>query len=204
MDRVNSTLCALMLSLAADAAGAGGWGTATYRTALLSAAAPTADTARFVPLDGFRAAPAPGATIGLAAAAAAHPELALLSAALNTAAARSLLAVDAPRTLLAPTDAAFAAALSAPQAAAVQRDPALLLALLRAHLMEGRLTAKELAERDQVTTLDGQVRAVDRRHGMHLGGGRVILADVAAGGGVIHLMDDVLSFPRPETSPFSR
>jgi uncharacterized surface protein with fasciclin (FAS1) repeats len=192
MPRTGPCLAALIFGLSVGMAAADDRASAAYRTTLLNAAAPGPVGGRFLPLGGWAAAP--GTDAGLPAAAAARPELGVLAAALDTPVARALLAGDDPLTLLAPTDAAFAA-LPAPRLEALRSDPALLAGLLRAHLVAGHLTARELAGRAGVTTLDGRVLRVERRVGMRLGGGRVILADVAASGGVIHLVDCVLTLP---------
>lgn len=200
MSHIGLRLFALLLGLLVCSAGFGGWGAPAYRTTLLTAAAPGPGSARFVLLDGYRAS-APPAGTGLRASVAAHSELGVLAAALDSAVAGGLLTENAPVTLLAPTDSAFAA-LPAPQRNALLSDPARLAGLLRAHLVEGRLTARELAGRNLVTTLDGRMLDVDRREGMRVGGGRVILADIAAGSALIHLVDCVLTQPCGDSSAF--
>lgn len=193
----------LVLALAAGAAAAGGWGDAGYRTTLLSDGNPRGVSGRYLPLDGWTSAPEGGASGGLREAAAQRPELSLVAAALARADARDLLPEETPHTLFAPVDAALAGLAHGGHG---ERELGAVASarLLAAHLVSGRVTARELAARDQIATLDGRTRALDPRGGMHLGEARVILADIPAGIHLIHLLDRPLVFQGPAvTSAFS-
>lgn len=96
-----------------------------------------------------------------------------------------------PYTVFAPTDEAFA------RLPAARRDPLLadkagLEAVLKNHIIEGRVTAED-ARRDAngVGFLDGQPITVDTTGGVRVNGALVVKADIMASNGVIHAIDQV-------------
>ena len=95
-------------------------------------------------------------------------------------------------TVFAPTDAAFA---KVPQSTldALAADPEKLRAVLTYHVTKGRRTAKTVARRKSIKTLNGKRVPVSvRGKTVRVGGARVIKANVAASNGVIHVIDEVL------------
>lgn len=99
-----------------------------------------------------------------------------------------------PFTVFAPTDAAFAAlpegtveSLLKPE----NRDQ--LVAILTYHVVAGRVTAKDVVKLDEATTVNGQtvdINVVDG--GVKINEASVVIADVAASNGVIHVIDAVI------------
>lgn len=129
----------------------------------------------------------------------------LLTAA-KAAGLATVLAGDGPFTVFAPTDDAFAA-LPGGAIEALVRDPARLRAILTHHVVAGRLPASAVVGRTSVDTVAGTTLRVDARDaggaGVFVGGARVVVADVAASNGVIHVIDRVL-LPPAATSETGR
>jgi uncharacterized surface protein with fasciclin (FAS1) repeats len=97
-----------------------------------------------------------------------------------------------PYTVFAPTDAAFD---KVPKAtlSRLGRDKAALRAVLRLHVVNGRLTAAKVTKRRSVKTLNGQRLPIRVRGGkVFVGGARVVTPDVTASNGVIHAINKVL------------
>jgi len=104
------------------------------------------------------------------------------------------LAAEGPYTLVAPYDKAFTD-LPPDTLAALERpeNADKLIAILKLHVLPGRLTVKELAPLDRVETLNGQAITVQAAPGrMALGGAKVLEANVPASNGVIHVIDKVI------------
>ena len=116
-----------------------------------------------------------------------------LTAALRTADLLSTLEGAGPYTVFAPTDAAFA---KVPKATlqALAKDKAKLRAVLLYHVAQGKITAAKVVKLHSVKTLNGQALKVRvTSHGtVTVGGARVIMADIRASNGVIHVIDKVL------------
>ena len=103
------------------------------------------------------------------------------------------LQTKGPFTVFAPTDAAFA---KVPKATlqALAKDKAKLRAVLLYHVAQGKITAAKVVKLHSVKTLNGQALKVRvTSHGtVTVGGARVIMADIRASNGVIHVIDKVL------------
>ena len=103
------------------------------------------------------------------------------------------LSGNAQLTVFAPTDEAFA---KVPQSTldALAADPEALRAVLTYHVAKGRLTAKTVARRKSIKTLNGKRVSVRvRGKTVRVGGARVVKANIAASNGVIHVIDRVLN-----------
>lgn len=100
---------------------------------------------------------------------------------------------DGPFTVFAPVDEAFTA-LPAATLDAVFADPDLLTAVLTYHVVAGEaLTAADLTEGRELTTLQGQTLVIGREGDqVTVNGTPVVVADVAATNGVIHVIGEVL------------
>lgn len=85
--------------------------------------------------------------------------LATLATAVDAAGLRDALAGDAPLTLFAPTDAAFAT-LPPGSVDALLANPAALADLLRAHIVDGGIGSAELTNQRPLTTQQGVVLTV--------------------------------------------
>ncbi len=110
-------------------------------------------------------------------------EFGTLLTAVKAAGLTGLLEGEGPYTLFAPTDAAFE---KLPKGALQEllADKAKLIALLKYHVVPGRLSAVEILESRELSTAAGQkLPTADLS---------VIRADVRARNGVIHVVDSVL------------
>ena len=99
-------------------------------------------------------------------------------------------------TVFAPTNKAFA---RVPKATldALAKDPAQLRAVLTYHVAKGRLPAAKVVRRTRIATVNGAAIRVRVREGRVFlnGSTRVTKTDIAAGNGVIHVIDRVLLPP---------
>jgi uncharacterized surface protein with fasciclin (FAS1) repeats len=95
-------------------------------------------------------------------------------------------------TFFAPTDTAFTS-LDEAQLEQLIANPGQLAGVLRGHIVSGRLTAADLADRSTVETLAGtSLRVSVTGDTVTVGGSRVVQADIAATNGVIHVINSVL------------
>jgi uncharacterized surface protein with fasciclin (FAS1) repeats len=90
---------------------------------------------------------------------------------------------DGPFTVFAPSDAAFA---NLPEGTldALIADKEKLVAVLTYHVVPERLTAADLLQRREFTTVQGQKLTIDKLN--------VATADIDASNGIIHVIDAVL------------
>ena len=134
-----------------------------------------------------------GTTIMLQATDEINPEFTTLFAAAQAASLTGPLMDQAMSlTVFAPTDAAFAA-LPEGTVEMLLADPALLGRILQYHVVPSAMLSSEIVSGD-ATTLEGSTVAVvvDEEGGVTVNGANVILANVKATNGVIHVIDTVL------------
>ncbi|HTZ05094.1 MAG TPA: fasciclin domain-containing protein [Gaiellaceae bacterium] len=111
------------------------------------------------------------------------------------------LSTGGPFTVFAPTDAAFA---KVPKATldALAANPALLKSVLLYHVVQGRLTAADVAKLSSAKTLDGRSVAIKVADGsVYIDNAKVTTPDVIASNGVIHVIDSVLIPPAAPAAP---
>ena len=125
-----------------------------------------------------------------------------LVAALTEAELVSALEAEGPFTVFAPNDEAFTALLTDLEITAedLLANPALADILLY-HVISGEFLAADViaAVPFEVATLGGQTLSIEVIDGnVFVNGAQVILADVMASNGVIHVIDSVLMPPAPE------
>lgn len=127
----------------------------------------------------------------LLATAAAASGFTRLLAALDAAALAEQLGGTGPFTLFAPTDDAFRRI--APDAlAALLADAARLRAVISYHVVPGRVAAREVWA-GTLVTLEGSALLAGRDEGrLTVNGVRVMVADIAASNGLIHVVGRVL------------
>ena len=116
-----------------------------------------------------------------------------LAAALGAAGLIGALKSDGPFTVFAPTDDAFAKI--PPQALSELLQPenkAKLTAILTYHVVPGKVSGHEVANLDSATTLQGQMLKISKQDGVKINDAKVIVPDVEATNGVIHVIDTVL------------
>lgn len=97
-------------------------------------------------------------------------------------------------TVFAPTDAAFAKLPKGEVARLLEpKNKALLQAILKYHVVEGRFDAKHVVKAKNFGTLNGQrVDVVTSDDGVTIDGAKVSQTDIACSNGVIHVIDTVI------------
>ena len=117
-----------------------------------------------------------------------------LAAALTAAGLVDTLKGKGPYTVFAPTDAAFAALPAGTVESLLEpanRDR--LVAILTYHVVQGRVPAARVAGMDMATTVQGTTVDIDASGGkVMVDDATVVMADVKATNGVIHVIDKVL------------
>ena len=121
-----------------------------------------------------------------------------LEAAVLAAGLEGVLAGEGPFTVFAPTDAAFAA-LPAGTVEALLADIPTLTAILTYHVVGAAAFSGDLSDGQVIATLNGADVTVSLDGGVFINDAQVILADIAASNGVVHVIDAVLLPPAPIT-----
>ena len=104
----------------------------------------------------------------------------------------SELVGDGEFTFLAPNDEAFTT-LSAPEIADLLSEPSQIVDTLQNHLLDGAISADELARMETVDTRSGDSLTVTVDGEATMIGDVVIVAtDIEVGGGVVHVVDGFL------------
>jgi uncharacterized surface protein with fasciclin (FAS1) repeats len=137
---------------------------------------------------------APGTIVDVAAA---NPDFSILVAAVQQAGLAETLSGPGPFTVFAPTNDAFAAALTA---LGLTQEELLaspdLAAILTYHVLPAQVMAADVTAESSPATVQGEtvdVKPVDG--GVTVNDATVTTADVAASNGVIHVIDKVLLPP---------
>ena len=117
-----------------------------------------------------------------------------LAAALEAAGLVETLKSDGPFTVFAPTDAAFAALPEGTVESLLQpENREQLVSILTYHVVSGRVMAADVVTLDEAATVNGQKVSIDVVDGkVEIDEATVILADVDASNGVIHVIDTVI------------
>ncbi len=100
---------------------------------------------------------------------------------------------EGPFTVFAPTDDAFAALPAGALEALVADIDALTITLLD-HVVDGKVMAADVVELDgqEVETLAGSSALIKIDDGVYVGNALVVITDIEASNGVIHVIDSVL------------
>lgn len=120
-----------------------------------------------------------------------------LVAALKAANLVTALQGDGPFTVFAPSDAAFAK-LPAGTVDALLKDPAKLAAILKYHVISGKVMAADVIKGNGAmpATLNGAKLNITVKGGkVYVNDAMVTTADVGASNGVIHIIDSVVLPP---------
>jgi uncharacterized surface protein with fasciclin (FAS1) repeats len=127
------------------------------------------------------------------------PDHTTLEAAVIAAELADDLSGAGPFTVFAPTDAAFAA-LPAGAIDALLADPTGALAeVLLYHVVGGLALSTDLSDGQMITTLLGEdVTVTINGNGVFINDAQVIVADIIADNGVVHVLDAVLLPPPPQ------
>jgi uncharacterized surface protein with fasciclin (FAS1) repeats len=108
------------------------------------------------------------------------------------------LTLGGPFTVFAPTDAAFAA-LPAGVLDALLADPSgELTSILLYHVLSGTVLSADLTDGQTATTLLGEdITVTINGTGVFINDAQVIVADLVADNGVVHVIDAILTQPAP-------
>ncbi|MFQ3647230.1 MAG: ABC transporter substrate-binding protein [Anaerolineae bacterium] len=152
------------------------------------------------PLTAAESEPASIASIVADAASGDEPEFTLLLTVVSAADPAILEALadpDSNITVFAPTDAAFLAAIEAlgGDAAALLADTELLTNVLLYHVVEGSVFSSDLSTMMVPTLLGPELSIEVTESGVTVNGANVVVADIEASNGVIHVIDAVLLPP---------
>ncbi|MEP0765658.1 MAG: fasciclin domain-containing protein [Fimbriimonadia bacterium] len=101
------------------------------------------------------------------------------------------LSGSGPMTVFAPTDEAFAK-LPAGTVEGLLQDIPKLQAILKFHVVPGRMGSAEVATAREIPTLNGQSISVDTSNGVRVNDANVVTADIEAENGIIHVIDSVI------------
>ncbi|MGY6550044.1 MAG: fasciclin domain-containing protein [Roseinatronobacter sp.] len=124
--------------------------------------------------------------------AAANEDFSTLVAAVVAADLADTLAGEGPFTVFAPTDDAFAALPEGTVEALLEDIPA-LTGILTYHVVAGNIMSGDLAEGcNEVETLNGASATVCVGETVTIDGATVVMADIEASNGVIHVIDAVI------------
>ena len=122
-----------------------------------------------------------------------NEDFSMLVALLQKADLVSALQGEGPFTVFAPTDAAFEKLLAALDISAsdLMQQPDLAKVLLY-HVVQGKAMSGDLQDGMQLTTLNGESLTVDLTDGVQINSSTVVLADIQAINGVVHVIDEIL------------
>ena len=176
--------CLLLVSLAGVACGSDGDG----------AAVPTSGSETVVEAVNSVTELVPGDLVDVAVSAGEFPTL---IAAVEAAGLLDTLKSEGPFTVFAPTEEAFAAALEALglTAGELLADVEMLTAVLTYHVVPGRVMAGDLtgAMAMPVATVNGaEISITEAAGSVTVNEATVVVADIEASNGVIHVIDQVL------------
>jgi uncharacterized surface protein with fasciclin (FAS1) repeats len=125
-----------------------------------------------------------------------------LLAAAKSADLVGVLAGDGPLTVLAPTDEAFAKLPAGTVETLLKpENREQLVALLKHHVIAGRVTLAKALEAREGVTLQGSTLTIKFEDGrVRIGSATLVTADIQAANGIIHVIDQVLIPPTPEVA----
>jgi len=98
---------------------------------------------------------------------------------------------EGPFTVFAPTDEAFAK-LPKDQLSALLADKEALTAVLSYHVVPGKVMAADVIGLDSATSVQGSNITIDTSDGVKVDGANVVMTDIEATNGVIHVIDAVI------------
>lgn len=98
---------------------------------------------------------------------------------------------EGPYTLFAPTDEAFAK-IPQSQLQALLNNKKMLTSVLTYHVVADNVTSSDVVKLKQAKTLQGQSISIDATNGVKVDNANVIMTDIVASNGVIHVIDTVI------------
>jgi uncharacterized surface protein with fasciclin (FAS1) repeats len=117
-----------------------------------------------------------------------------LVAAVTAAGLDSTLKSPGPFTVFAPTDEAFSK-LPSGMVEALLQDILTLRKVLEYHIVVGKVMAEDVLHLEKATTTEGSDLKISTTEGVKVDGAAIVIADVEAENGVIHVIDTVLLPP---------
>jgi uncharacterized surface protein with fasciclin (FAS1) repeats len=114
-----------------------------------------------------------------------------LVAAVQAAGLVDALKSPGPFTVFAPIDAAFAALPPGTVQTLVQNPPQ-LARILKFHVVSGKFTQADLAKLGKVESLEGSPIPIDCTDAFEVKNSTVIIPDIEADNGIIHVIDRVM------------
>ena len=114
-----------------------------------------------------------------------------LVAAVQAANLVDVLQSDGPFTVFAPTDEAFAKLPPGTITTLLQNIPQ-LARILTYHVVAGKLMKADLAKVDSVLSVEGSPITINCSDGFEVKNATVIMEDIEADNGVIHVIDNVI------------
>lgn len=133
----------------------------------------------------------------IVAIAAADSQFSTLVAAVQAAGLVETLQGDGPFTVFAPTNDAFAALPEGTVENLLKpENKAALQAVLTYHVLADKVPSSAIAGKQlSVATVQGEQVAIDASSGVVVGGANVVVADIEAKNGIIHVIDKVILPP---------
>jgi uncharacterized surface protein with fasciclin (FAS1) repeats len=131
----------------------------------------------------------------IAEAIADNPNLGMFLEALETAGLVELLQQDGPFTVFAPANEAFEG-LSQEELDELLADPEALAVILNDHIVSGAYSVEDLAGMPPITTLQDRELPIsmgdDPQFTVNVGDANIIVFDIIASNGIIHIIDSIL------------
>lgn len=126
-----------------------------------------------------------------------NENLSTLVAAVKAGGLVETLKGDGPFTVFAPTDAAFAALPAGTLDMLLKpENKDKLVAVLTYHVVAGKVMSSDLSNGQKAKTVQGENVMVDISYGnVKINGAKVVMADVKASNGVVHVIDKVILPP---------
>lgn len=139
----------------------------------------------------------PGTIVDVASA---NEDFETLVAAVSAAGLAETLSGEGPFTVFAPTDAAFDALPEGVlDALLLEENRDTLVKILTYHVVPGEVTSDQISA-GEVATVEGQPVEITTEGGVQVNGATVVMPDLAASNGVIHVIDAVILPPDVDPS----
>lgn len=126
--------------------------------------------------------------------AAGNEDFSTLVAAVKAAGLVDVLSGEGPYTVFAPTNEAFAKLPAGTvEMLLMPENKDKLVAILTYHVVAGDVSAAQVVELTEVTTVQGETAAISvTEAGVTIDGAKVVVTDIDASNGVIHVIDTVI------------
>jgi len=123
-------------------------------------------------------------------------ELSIVAGYIQLSGLDQTLSGKGPFTFFAPTDDAFMKLPELTRANLIN-DVVRLQRVLKYHIIQGKFSSSMIVQRPNFVTLLGQTLSVDAKGGIKVDGSSILIRDIEATNGIIHIIDSVI-FPHEE------